>query len=108
MRIPRIILGPHGDLEAVLYNRWEGKKGSGYYSLLHRTEVLEVNNNIWALRDLISYVEGHYQPKDPWQWRKLDRNMRIEIVCTESSPVILEKLTKHFTVVARMVGDVVE
>lgn len=71
VHIPELVIGPSGDLGAVVWNRWDnGKAGAehadGHYSLLAHTRVLTIRDNPQAVADLVRATAGEYVQNGPW------------------------------------------
>lgn len=98
--IPHIVIGPKGCLTAVLCNQWCNRERNGYYSLLPRAKILEINDNPRALWDLAMYTEGCYNVWQNWEVQTLSRGMRIMISNPQGAISAVSKLVAHFQDVA--------
>lgn len=97
--VGEIIVGVSGSLRGVLQNTWFNGVDGGFFSLLHRTKQLTVSGTP-ALQDLLDYVEGRYELKEPWEYRALNRDIKVVVNCTREDLPTVEKLRRHFRRVA--------
>lgn len=102
--IPRITIGPQGDLGAIVCNYWcSGEDGTGnkgdYYSLLHHARRLEIVNNPQAIEDLGFCIDGTYWLDRHWQRKELPRGMKVIVQCEVVDMPAVERLKEYFDTV---------